>query len=75
MGTGSLSSAFLPLGFPPFMETIVSKAATAEIVFDVAFGDVAGKDGHLTVRQVFQLFLSLPDAAVKFLNIHCLLNK
>ena len=46
-----------------------------EVFLDVSFGNVPGQYGHASACQVVHLLAVLQDAAVKFLNIHCLLNK
>lgn len=70
LGVGTASSAALPSGLLPRVETVVGKAPLAEVLLDVPFGDVAGKDGHLAAHQVVQLLSALVDAAVEFLDVH-----
>lgn len=72
--TGTASTVSLPLGFLPFMETVMGKTSFAEVFLDVAFGDVACQYGHAAACQVGQLLLILQNTSVKFLNIHCLLD-
>ena len=74
-GTGSLSSAFLSLGFLPFVEAVVGESPLTEVFFNVPLGNVSGNDRHLASHQVGELLLLLQDPAVKFLDIHCLFNK
>ena len=74
-GTGIGTSAFLPFRLLPFTETVVGESAFAEVLFDVALGNVSGQNGHLASAEFLYLFSILGDFTVKFLYIHCLLNK
>ena len=73
--TGTVSTAPLPFGIRPFVEAIVGETAAPEVFLDVSFGNVPGQYGHASACQVVHLLAVLQDAAVKFLNIYCLLNK
>ena len=57
--TGTASAAFLPLGFLPFVETVMGETAMPEVFFDVALDDVSCQYWHTAVHQGGQLLLPL----------------